>query len=525
MSSLEEPSYKERLIVVAKPEQSGKTFLMIETIKNCLNEEISNPNLRTINIVCCDNSLLLTKQTGARIASELTLIDTGCGEEVYLTLSSTSSCNNVDSAIGVIYKSEPEINNILCCTNNIRISNIITIISAFSREDGSKYNFRIWLDESDKYDDYITDILIPCLKKYKNVQLYLMSATTPPQWFHEDMLGPEINFFPIENTTHEFYHGWEDNIIRVYDDASDPLTFFANRLGECKTESLIKPGELWFIPALTKKKSHEYVAKICSSHGMATMIINGDGVAIRLPSDEQLGPFPKDRPLNELLRDYYVKYDLVRFAVCITGNICVGRGVTIWSNDFRPSYGIMTDRISHNKRELSQTAGRMKGSFKSWPDFANPVIFTTPQFNDNAITWERRNRRLGKIAYDKELNNHKPTLSKFEYKTAGRDTQRIVKLFKTFEEAKSEFPRVREPKKDPTGKYICGVKKLLQKTMLQLLDLTEKTATMECNPTLQRVIADDTGNKSNHRLIPLDKIYDHEGTRGYIAIISKKTHI
>ena len=47
--------------LIVKPEQSGKTFIMIhEIIENFKNLEEGS---RIINIILCDNSLLLNKQT------------------------------------------------------------------------------------------------------------------------------------------------------------------------------------------------------------------------------------------------------------------------------------------------------------------------------------------------------------------------------------------------------------------------------------------------------------------------------
>ena len=51
----------ERFLLVCKPEQSGKTFVMIQNIIKGLKEPISG--VKTINIIFCDNNLLLTKQT------------------------------------------------------------------------------------------------------------------------------------------------------------------------------------------------------------------------------------------------------------------------------------------------------------------------------------------------------------------------------------------------------------------------------------------------------------------------------
>jgi hypothetical protein len=50
-----------KFILLTKPAQSGKTFVML----NSINDEIIDPNI--INIIYCDNNLLLTNQTNLRL--------------------------------------------------------------------------------------------------------------------------------------------------------------------------------------------------------------------------------------------------------------------------------------------------------------------------------------------------------------------------------------------------------------------------------------------------------------------------
>ena len=54
-----------RSVLLAKPEQSGKTFVMIKNIKKSFEEEVEGVN--SVNFIFCDNSLLLTKQTKTRV--------------------------------------------------------------------------------------------------------------------------------------------------------------------------------------------------------------------------------------------------------------------------------------------------------------------------------------------------------------------------------------------------------------------------------------------------------------------------
>ena len=85
MSSLYDDNW-ERFLLVCKPEQSGKTFVMIQKIIKELKEPIRG--VKTINIIFCDNNLLLTKQTSERVKKDLAEFEVN--GELYLEFSSHS---------------------------------------------------------------------------------------------------------------------------------------------------------------------------------------------------------------------------------------------------------------------------------------------------------------------------------------------------------------------------------------------------------------------------------------------------
>ena len=60
----------------------------------------------------------------------------------------------------------------------------------------------------------------------------------------------------------------------------------------------------------------------------------------------------------------YKKHNLKEFPIVITGNICIGRGISIVSENFMTDYGILS--LCHNQQEASQNAGRLKGNIKGF---------------------------------------------------------------------------------------------------------------------------------------------------------------
>jgi hypothetical protein len=139
----------------------------------------------------------------------------------------------------------------------------------------------------------------------------------------------------------------------------------------------------------------------------------------------------------------YKKHHLHRFSVVITGFICIGRGITVNSEEFMLDHAI----LSHysNKNEASQIAGRTKGNTKGFSTYKKPIVFTTEKFNDIAFEWEQKSRKLAELAFQKEQNGESTVIDKNEFSTLDKPYDHIIHpvLFDSFEKAK-EFLGTKE---------------------------------------------------------------------------------
>ena len=466
----------DKFILICKPEQSGKTFIMIqEIIKQLSNNENNIKNI--INIIFCDNSLLLTKQTGNRIQENLseyksisdnnsnddTSDDDSSNDEVmstfnienskeeYIEFSSKSKKYKcIDSVLGVItYR---KIKNILCCTNGTRTDDIYDLIETINENNSDKFYFKIWIDEADKYISQIDRVFKPLVDEYNNVNVYCITATAKKLFDKYNYM----NVFPLENTTSSNYHGWEDNDFKIYD-MTCSIIEFVNHILINVVKNDIKPGTKWFIPAGFKKTSHHEIKDICLKIGFAVIIVNGDGIQLILPNRE-VNTYSKKDILNNTLDEIYIKHDLKEYPVAITGNLCIARGISIMSekkvdkeektikNGFMIDYAILSS--TNNAQETSQLSGRVKGNIKNWINYKRPFVYTTTKFDKIAKEWEIKSRELARLAYDKELNGKKTIITKSEYKTLGEDYQYIVheELFTSYKKA-LEFLKRKDIKK------------------------------------------------------------------------------
>ena len=118
---------QDKFTLVCKPEQSGKTFVMIQEIIKYLtpdDEELDGKIV--INIIFCDNNLLLTKQTSERLDKDLkSFTDNG---ETYVEFSSRKGNEHRSSdAVGFAI-ARGVTKNIICCTNGKRVSDISKLV-------------------------------------------------------------------------------------------------------------------------------------------------------------------------------------------------------------------------------------------------------------------------------------------------------------------------------------------------------------------------------------------------------------
>ena len=439
-----------RFILICKPEQSGKTFIMIQKIISDLREP--REGIKTVNFIFCDNNLLLTKQTSERVKDDLTEFEVN--GEVYLELSShkRTTYHDAVSVIGAV--TTKPISNILCCTNGVRTEDIYTIINDLNKSDitKGKFYFKIWLDEADKFTNHIDTTFKPLVDVFENIQVNCITAT-PKKLFDRYNY---MNVLPIENTTTPQYHGWSDNELRLVDHYGSTVDFANYILNEIAMD-LILPGGKWFIPADHKKTSHEAVKDICVEKGFAVFIVNGSGIRLTLPNKE-LFIYKKDEELNTKIRHLYTEHSLDRYPLAITGNICIGRGISLLSNDFMIDYGILS--ACHNQQEASQNSGRLKGNIKGWRNYKPPTIFTTEAFNAVAREWETKSRNLAELAFRKEAAGESTIITKTEFKTLGEDYEYKVEpnLFRSFAKAQHFLKtKSREMKSKP----VCSKKSVI----------------------------------------------------------------
>lgn len=421
--------------LICKPEQSGKTFIMIQQIIKDMEYPIDDKII--INIIFCDQSLLLVKQTSVRVEDELK--EYTDGETIYVELSSSkrAECHNNAEVFKKV--ASDNVQNIICCTNSKRMDDIYELIQDLNNGHNIKHNFHfnIWLDEADKFIKFIDSVLIPIVDNNSNVNVKLITAT-PSTLFKKYHY---LNVFPIENTTSDEYHGWNDNIIKLINEKSDNYLEYIEHILSDICPDYIKNETKWFIPGMHNKKSHYNITELCITKGMAVICVNGDGIKLTTP-DLKFYNYEKIEELKNTIQRIYTEHKLSRYPVVITGNICISRGISIQNEEFMIDYAILSQYS--NKNEASQLAGRTKGNIKKYKNYKKPIVFTTDDFNSIACEWEEKSKNLAKLSFTKEQSGLLTIITKNEYNTCDKKYKYIIhpELFNSFMECKVFLNRI-----------------------------------------------------------------------------------
>lgn len=321
------------------------------------------------------------------------------------------------------------VSNIICCTNTKRVTDLSDLIKRINNSPLARYNggfiFKIWLDEADKFTRFISERFYPLAEKYENVHCFCLTATPEPLFnkFHY------MSVLPLEKTTCDNYHGWQDNKIEKKNNIDGTIAGFVTQIVDEFIYSGNKlEGTKWYIPANRNIISHRMIADILNKRNFAVFIVNGNGLEMVLPNGEN-ELRKKDKELQQQLREMYKKYNLGKYAVAVTGYICVGRGISIMHEEFIFDYGILSKCTK--KVEASQNAGRLKGNIKGWKNYKPPTVFTTEKFNKIALELEMRSRELAELAFSK--NTIEPSIiTKNEFKFLAGDSTNWKAITKEF---------------------------------------------------------------------------------------------
>ena len=406
------------LSLIHLPAQSGKTRKMTELINKWKRIiDFTDNSSGNINIIFTSNTKLLTKQTAGRIHKEVDSVDSSSiisdlsdDEDDESTLSldmdnkeketktiawiSTTNKKHKKSVTDVFAEitsddDEKEINNIICCTNKTRMKNVWDLLGRLNKK-YLKRNFNkrvnIWIDEADACIKIWETYLASCEEfvESKLIQnIVLVSATMVPVYNRLHRVGIEPLLRTYENTHAPVYHKYsESDLCHEYSANAKKANVQLIDVLE-KNPEIASPGVRLFCPGNKAKKSHEEVCDTLLENGFNVLILNGEHKEIRFadkrPEVELADLLETDLEVSITLNRLYYECELFNAPFAVTGNLCVGRGITFASQidgrEFLFTHGIIPEVA--NGDEGYQMVARCCGNIKGYANYQIPKIFVS----------------------------------------------------------------------------------------------------------------------------------------------------
>ena len=439
----EEPCFKREINLIIRFPQSGKTRLIMSEMET-FHKKYEDTSIISIGIVVGGNNLLLNNQT-ARRADEHPMVKP-------LIISSKPQCRgeNYSSAMKpevLKYLVSRERNTLFVCGNSRRIhegGDISDFLENISRYNKS-YRLHIVVDEVDKV--FSEKIFKTSVHKWLHQksdtghllveQMNLVTATpfniTPTwkilkNWVGKDLPEGKIIIQHIDKLFGENYHllstskyinheGWEE---ALHDDEQSEVSKY---IGSYFHKICPENGEVWLIPGNRQAQSHAEIAELCKADNPNTgepyftdiLVINSKSKEIQYDegysyeigfqeyhktmwgrvSCKSLGADKME--IQQWLKEYWSGKDSNR-RLAITGNLCLGRGITFSSEVCNISVGLFGPYCTKDIVEKYQLYNRLAGYTRSVGD--KPVLVCTQEDYTSVVKYEFALQQFMKLGQD-----------------------------------------------------------------------------------------------------------------------------
>lgn len=391
-----------KVSVMWLPAQSGKTRKITEQIalfrdlpmcvgdnkwidradqKEQVEEDQEDDNY--LNIIICSNNKMLVDQTQKRMAADLfsrSLVihdeeeKKGKEEIVYQESNDVyawMSDNDDRSVRDVAYSvTRNKLKMLLCCSHSKRLEKYLKPLIDLLNEDFDNKIFKkkinLWIDEADSS--------INLWSKYENIlDLTIINKVTLVSATFDSVLKKykEISVIPFEKTYNDkTYYKLQDAEFIICDEKKESVvSYIKHVVKEFDILNDLKPGYCLFAPGDMTIESHNSIKSFFYRNNCAVVVLNGQGKKIYIPDEEPVDLTNELRANFEevgkvLARKFKeLKID-TKFPLVITGQLCLGRGITFQSQDMLFSASIIP--YIRNKASLYQCATRIAGNIKDF---------------------------------------------------------------------------------------------------------------------------------------------------------------
>lgn len=394
-----------------KPAQSGKTRTIQDKIRYY--ELIVDAFGRgsALNIVICSNNRQLVEQTTARMTSDL--FDTGSvtsddydGNDAIsgscFSWTSGTKKNNVSVGHLANEIKEGRVSMVVCCAHKKRLAYLYNLLTDLNNSRLFDGNVNLWIDEADESISLWGNPMFDVTRFAKVESVTLVSAT-----FNSVIKKyGRIKVMPLTVTHPETYHTIEE--CNLIEDCSvgNSVEYLKSIFSKYET-TLKKPGMRLFAPGDVEIATHDAIAEFLGQNGFAVMVLNGKRKCIIVPGRADPidinAQVDDDTPeeIGKVMARIYHNNNLAAFPFAITGQLCLGRGLTFQTETFMFDFGIMSN--IGNDATAYQCVSRMIGNIKNYPGYTPATIVTTTRMKSAVLRQEKIAIRLARMVYDNRL--------------------------------------------------------------------------------------------------------------------------
>ena len=379
--------------------QSGKTRAIQDIIKE------DSAQAEFLNIVICANIQLQVAQLAERMRRECYRAADDSDSD---SVSSYGSVDSQDDRIeGDVFTwmsagpkakvreladmiKEEEVRMVVCCSNKPRFRALQELLENLEKSRCFVGKIKVWVDEADASVNLWSAAGFDLTRFTKVDRVCLVSAT-----FNSVVRRyGRIRVLPFETTHPESYVPLNECSLMTCGDGLDPLLHLATVLDNHR--ELCVPGMRLFTPALIERETHDNAEVLLHTHGFAVLVLNGERKEVTLPDGTRIPvkldlrdptkPMELSCVLPQVLRDNDI---LSRFPFAVTGQMCLGRGITFQSKDtgFLFDAGVLPNLP--DPATAYQCVARLLGNIRGAQGFKAPTVFLSQTMRKLTLAQER----------------------------------------------------------------------------------------------------------------------------------------
>ena len=383
-----------------KPAQSGKT----RTIQQIIRDDDGVRN--HLNILICSNNRLLVAQTNARMVDDL-YDDVGSVEEdgpsddhvsggVYSWMSGTKKSNiSVDALAWKVCNEE--VSMIVCCAHKARFRMLTELLTKLEASRFFSKPVNVWIDEADvSVKHWSGDYDFSNFSSVR--EMTLVSATFGAVFDHYE----RIRVMPFPETCPATYLGLSDCDLQPFD-APGRAAEYVDAVLTAHPE-MLKRGIKLFIPGDIERKSHTAIADYLTARNCIVLVLNGETKAFLFPNGRRVDidlTLDEENPteLSRVLAEMYVQHRMERYPLAVTGQLCLGRGITFQSPTFTFDYAIIPGMKGADS--AYQCVARVLGNIRTYTAWT-PTVFMSSSLLAAVLRQERIATNLARLVHENE---------------------------------------------------------------------------------------------------------------------------